>query len=167
MAVELIDGLNTEMRFAIYGSRSEFGPEGGPRQLSPTAIKPRYEGRAIYELLKGAGARIYPVGADIKRVGEDMVYPSLARLPERVDVLILCLAKQHGPAAIEEAATAGIGRVWFQPGTSSKEALDLCAVKEIQVSDGCALRHRTVSSWKRFVSPCFYMGMKCTKLPVL
>lgn len=166
MPTELTDGLTTGMSYAIYGLASEFGPEGGPRQLTPTALKPKYEGRAIYELLKGAGARIYPVAADIKLLGEDRVYPSLAELPEPVDVLILCLRKEHGPKAIEEAAAAGIRRMWFQPATSSKEALELCAARGIQATDRCALRHRTVSGLTRFISPCFYMGLGAAKLPV-
>ena len=166
MATALTDGLNTGMSYAIYGSASEFGPEGGPRQLTPTALKPKYEGRAIYELLKGAGARICPVAADIKRLGEDVVYPSPASLPELVDVLIVCIRKEHGPRVVEEAAAAGIRRIWFQPATSSKDALELCAAKGIRVTDTCALRHRTVSGLTRFISPCFYMGLGAAKLPV-
>lgn len=166
MATDLIDGLTTEMTFAIYGSASEFGPEGGPRQLAPRTLKPKWEGRAIYEMFKGVGTSIYPVAADIRRIGEDEVFPSLAALPAPVDVLILCLRKGHASKAIDDAAAAGIQRIWFQPGTSSKEALEQCAAKGIRAIEGCPLRHRTVSGLTRFVSPCFYMGLKSTKYTV-
>lgn len=95
MATDLLGGLTTEMTYAIYGSTSEFGPEAGPRELNPKAIKPKYEARAIYEMFKGVGASIYPVAADIRKIGEDEVYPSLAAVPKPVGVLILCLSREH------------------------------------------------------------------------
>ena len=87
-------------------------------------------------------------------------------MPEPVDVLILSLSKEHGLRAIEEAAAAGIRRIWFQPATDSEQALALCAAKGIRAIKGCALRHRTVKGLTRFVSPCFYMGLKSNKLLV-
>lgn len=166
MPLPLTGELTTAMSYAIYGSISEFGPESGSRQLSPTALKPKYEARAIYELLKGVGTRILPVAADVKRIGEDKVYPSLAALPEPVDVLILSLPKQHARRAVEEAAAANIRTIWFQPATDSAEALALCEANGIKAIKSCALRHRTVSGLTRFISPCFYMGLKSNKLPV-
>ncbi len=166
MTTQLSDGLTLDMTYAIYGSANEFGPEGGPRQLTPTVLKPKYEARAIFELLQGAGTRIYPVAADLKRLGEAKVYASLADLPERVDALIVSLGKEHSRRAVEEAAAAGIPRLWFQMNTYSEEALSLCAAKGIKVIKGCALRHRTVTGLTRFISPCFYMGLRATKIPV-
>lgn len=166
MAIELSNGLTTDMSYAVYGSASEFGSDGTGRQLTRTSLKPKYEGRAPYELLNGVGTRTYPVATDVKRMGEDAVYPALAAIPEPVDVLIVCLSKKHGVNTVEEAATAGIRRIWFQPGTSSAEALSLCADKGIHADEGCLLRHRTVGGLTRFISPCFYMGLKSIKLPV-
>ena len=166
MAVRLTEELTTEMSYAIYGSASEFGPEAGSRQLSPTTLKPKYEARAIYELFKGVGTKILPVATDIKRIGEDKVYPSLTALPEPVDVLILSLGKEHALRAVGEAAEANIRTIWFQPATDSPEALALCEAKGLRAIKGCALRHRTVSGLTRFISPCFYMGLKSSKLPV-
>ncbi len=81
-------------------------------------------------------------------------------------MLILSLRKEHARRAVEEAAAAGIRTVWFQPATGSQEALALCAAKGIRAIKGCALRHRTVEGLTRFISPCFYMGLRSTKLPV-
>jgi predicted CoA-binding protein len=166
MSTRLTEGLTTDMAYAIYGSASEFGPDAGPRQLTPTAIKPKYEARAIYELLKGVGTRVYPVSKDVKLVDGDTAYNSIDTLPERVDVLITSLKKELAPSVIEEAARAGIKRIWFQPATFDDETLRLCAAKNIEAIKGCAVRHRTVSGLTRFISPCFYMGLRATKLPV-
>ncbi len=166
MPTELTGGLSTEMVYAIYGSRSEFGPENGPPQLTPTALKPKYEGRALYELLRGVDTRIYPVARDLDKLAGERTYPSLSALPRPVDVLIDCLGKDRAVKVVEEAADAGIRHIFFQPGTDSPEALRLCETKGIKATKGCLLRHRCVSGLTRFISPCFYMGLGATKLPV-
>jgi predicted CoA-binding protein len=154
------------MVYAIYGSTSEFGPETGPPQLTPKSLKPKCEGRALYELLRGVGTQIYPVATDLDKVAGDKAYPSLSALPKPVDVLVDCLGKHRAVKVVEEAANAGIRHIFFQPGTDSPEALRLCEGKGIKVSKGCLLRHRAISGPVRFISPCFYMGLGATKLPV-
>ena len=98
MATKLKGGLTSDMVYAIYGSTSEFGPENAPRQLTSKAIKPKYEGRALYELFKGAGIRIYPISRDLDKVAGDKAYRSLSELPGPVDVVITCLGKSKAPA---------------------------------------------------------------------
>ena len=66
MPTTLTGGLNTDMVYAIYGSTSEFGPENAPPQLTQKTVKPKYEGKAVYELFKGAGVRIYPIATDLR-----------------------------------------------------------------------------------------------------
>ncbi len=166
MAVQLTGDLTSALTYAIYGSQSEFGPEDGPRQLTPTSIKPKYEARAAFELFKGAGIKILPVATDLDRVGDDKTYPSLAALPPGIDVLILALNRTHAVKAVEEASAAGIRCIWFGPSTDTPEALALCSEKGIRAVKGCPLTHRTVKGLTRFISPCFYMGLKATKLPV-
>ncbi len=164
MPTTLSGGLTTGMSFAIYGSTSEFGPEGGKRQLTPTALKPKYEARAIYELLKEAGCRIYPVAPDVRRIGDDTVYGGLADLPAPVDVLIMSLGKDQSLAAAREAHAAGIRHIWFQFRTYSKETLKFCSENDIHVIRGCAMKHRTVCGPARLLSPCFWMGLRSAKL---
>ncbi len=165
--LEVLKGdFGTETVYAIYGSITEFGPKNGTPQLTPKVIKPKYEGRATYELLKGVGNRVYPVAEDLKTLGDDKIYPSLAALPETVDVLITCLKKNLAVKVVEEAAKAGIRKIIFQPGTDSSEALSLCKTKGIEAIKGCMLVHREVKGLTRFLSPCFYMGLRATKLKV-
>jgi uncharacterized protein len=166
MAKKLKGGLSTDMVYAIYGSTSEFGPENAPPQLTKRAIKPKYEGRALYELFKGAGIRIYPIATDLEKIGSDSTYRSLSALPGPVDVVITCLKKDRALKVVGEAADAGVRHVFFQPQTASAEALSLCKSKGIEVGKGCMLSHWSVSGPKRFISPCFYMGLGATKLPV-
>jgi hypothetical protein len=166
MSTKVKGGLNTDMVYAIYGSISEFGPENAPVQLTPKTIKPKYEGRAVYELFKSAGIRIYPLATDLDKVGGDKTYRSLSAIPGPVDAVITCLKKDQALTIVEEAANAGVRHIFFQPRTASSEALSLCKAKGIEVAKGCMITHWTVNGLTRFISPCFYMGMGVTKLPV-
>jgi predicted CoA-binding protein len=85
-------------------------------------------------------------------------------MPGHADVLIDCLGRARAVKVVEEAADAGIGHIFFQPGTDSPEALRLCETKGIKAHKGCLLRHWPVSGITRFISPCFYMGLGAPKL---
>jgi predicted CoA-binding protein len=166
MVTKLRGGLTSDMVYAIYGSISEFGPEDGPVQLTPKIIKPKYEGRALYELFRGAGIRIFPVSPDLKKLAGDKTYRSISELPVKAEVVIDCLSSTHAVRVVEEAAAAGIKHIFFQPRTDSAEAINLCKTKGIDCAKGCMISHWPVKGLKRFVSPCFYMGLGAEKLPV-
>jgi uncharacterized protein len=163
---ELKGGLKSDMVYAIFGSVSEFGPENAPRQLTSKAIKPKYEGKAIYELFKSAGIRIYPIATDLEKLCGDKTYRSLSALPGPVDVVITCLKKTRARKVVEEAADAGVRNVFFQPNTASAEAIAYCITKGIKSAKGCMVTHWSVNGLTRFISPCFYMGLGANKLPV-
>ena len=67
---------------------------------------------------------------------------------------------------VEEAAGAGVKHIFFQPNTNSPEAVNLCKTKRIECAKGCLICHWPIKGLKRFVSPCFYMGLGAEKLPV-
>jgi uncharacterized protein len=163
MATRLKGGMTSDMVFAIYGSLSEFGPEDGPQQLRPKTIKPKYGGRALYELFRRGGVRTYPVSHDLKKVAGDRTYRSLSELPEHPDVIIDCLENSRAVDVVQEGAVAGIKRVFFRPKTDSAAALSLCKTKGILAAKGCMLSHWPVKGTRRLASPCFYMGMGSEK----
>ncbi len=167
MVTKLKGGITSDMVFAIYGSASEFGSEDGAEQLTRKTIKPKYEGRAIYELFKGAGVRIYPVSRDLQKVAGDKTYRSLGELPEHPDVVIDCLESSRAVIVVQEAATAGVKRIFFQPKTDSAAALSLSKAKGIRSAKGCMLSHWPVKGLKRIASPCFYMGLGAEKLAAM
>ncbi len=166
MPTRLTGDLNTDMVYAIYGSTSEFGPENAPPQLTQKTVKPRYEGKAVYELFKNAGVRIYPIATDLEKIDGDMTYRFLSELPGPVDVVIDCLGKNQAMKVVQEAADAGVRHIFFQPRTASAEALSFCKTKGIEVLKGCMIRHWSAKGLTRFVSPCFYMGLGAKKFPV-
>ena len=165
MTTKLKGGLNSDMIYALYGSISEFGPENASLQLTKNTIKPKYEGKALYELFKKAGIQIYPISTDLNKLAGDKTYRALSELPSPVDVVITCLGKSEAFKVVEEAAEAGVKHIFFQPGTKSAEAVKLCKTKGIGYAKGCMLSHWSVSGPIRFISPCYYMGLGAEKLP--
>jgi uncharacterized protein len=165
MPANLKGGLSTDMVYAIFGSVAEFGPENAPQQLRPKTVKPKYEGKAVYELFKGAGIRVYPIASDLDKLCGDKTYRTLSELPEKVDAVITCLGKNRALNVVQEAADAGIKHIFFQPRTASAEALSLCQTKSIEYAKGCMITHWSVPGLTRFVSPCYYMGLGAAKLP--
>ena len=166
MTISLTGDLTTDMVYAIYGSILEFGPENGEAQVTPSIVKPKYEGRAVFELLKGSGVRIYLIARDIGKLGEEKIYHSLLDIPESVDVLINCLRKDQAVRVVKEASKARIQHIFFQPRTDSSEALKICKANNINIIKGCMLVHWQVRGLTRFLSPCFYRGLRSTKLQV-
>ncbi len=100
-------------------------------------------GNRIYRALKESGYRVYPVNPRADRIDGDPCYPSLADLPERPGVVDVVVPPKLGLAVAEEAARAGIARIWFQPGAESAE--NVARARELglkTVADACALVER-------------------------
>ena len=78
-------------------------------------------GNIIYRTMKASGYTVYPVNPRAQAVEGDRCYPSLASLPERPGVVNVVVPPKIGLAVADEAAAAGIARIWFQPGAESPE----------------------------------------------
>lgn len=79
-------------------------------------------------------------------------YPDLASLPEPVDAVSLITPPEISERIVDEAARAGIERLWFQPGAESARAIAKARAHGMKVIAGgpCVLvelpRLRTVSA---------------------
>ncbi len=90
---------------------------------TPRQEKPGYQ---IYRDLKEAGYRVYPVHLSAQEIDGDKAYSSLSQLPELPDVVDVVVPPPAALEVVKEAASLGVKRVWFQPGTESEEALNFC-----------------------------------------
>jgi predicted CoA-binding protein len=70
-----------------------------------------------------AGRRVYAVNPKAEEVEGQPCYPDLASLPERVHGVSLVTPPAVTERVVEEAAAAGIGYVWMQPGAESAVAI--------------------------------------------
>lgn len=95
---------------------------------TPGQEKPGYK---IYQDLKGAGYRVYPVHLRAQKINGDKVFTSLSELPELPDVVDIVVPPSTALEIVKEAAKLGVKRVWFQPGAESDEALEFCREKGI------------------------------------
>ena len=85
------------------------------------STSPAKWGYRVYTALLSRGYRVYPVNPRAKQIDGAACYPTLTALPERPDVVSVIIPPNLGLALADEAASAGIPRLWFQPGAASAE----------------------------------------------
>lgn len=90
-------------------------------------------GNRIYRNLKKAGYTVYGVNPNAESVDGDPVYPTLADLPERPDVVDVVVPSWVGRRVATEAAELGIPLFWLQPGAESDELIEHASGLGLQV----------------------------------
>jgi len=90
-------------------------------------------GNIAYRELKAKGYRLYPVHPDAENVEGDRAYPNLAALPEKPGGVLIVVPPARAEKVVQEAAQAGIQRVWLQQGAESQAAIQFCKDKGISV----------------------------------
>ena len=104
---------------------------------------PKKYGYRIYRSLHEAGYRVYGVNPNTRVVDGETIYPSLAALPERPEVVDLVVPPPVSEQVVAECARLGLLRVWLQPGAESEAVLRLCRQYGMAVVYGaCAMVHR-------------------------
>ncbi len=96
-------------------------------------------GRKVYEDLKAAGYRAYPVNPNVDSIGEDRCFRSLKELPEKPDVVSIVVPPEAALGVLEECASMGITRVWMQPGSESDDAIGFCREHGMEVLHGMCI----------------------------
>lgn len=150
-AVEIRDGLRTDMRYAVVAGRRDWGAaheQHGRDEFFWGMRKPPYEAFKIVEMLRAWGATVYvvdPFGDAPSGVAGEMCHRSLRDLPERVDCAVLSIDVRDAPAVLEDVLAAGIDTVWTQYSIMKAEQAQMFAERGLRVIDGCALIHWDVT----------------------
>ena len=128
MNPELIqDFLRKENVFAVVG----------------VSQNPNKYGHQVYKDLKEGGYIVYPINPKIDEVLGDRCYPSLSDLPGKPDVVDTVVPSHVTEEVVKECKALGIDKVWMQPGSESKEAIEFCEKSGIQVvHDVCVMVKR-------------------------
>ncbi|HOM02878.1 MAG TPA: CoA-binding protein [Acetivibrio sp.] len=100
---------------------------------------PEKFGNKIYKKLKSKGYKVYPVNPNYEIIDGDKCYSDLSSLPEVPEVIDMVVAPKHGMKVIEEASKLGVQNVWLQPGTHSKEIMELIESKGLNAVQACVL----------------------------
>lgn len=98
-------------------------------------------GNIILRRLKGSGKRVYAVNPEATSVEGEPSYPNLRALPEKVRAAILIIPPAQTERVINDAISAGVEYLWFQPGSESTRAVNLALKKGLKtIWDHCILK---------------------------
>ena len=86
---------------------------------SGTADRPSYD---IMRRLQRLGFRVIPVNPRESEILGERAYPSLADVPEHVDIVDVFRRAQDTPPIADEAVAIGAKALWLQTGIASEEA---------------------------------------------
>ena len=93
-------------------------------------------GNAAYRELKAKGYSLVPVHPEAQELEGDRCAPGLRSLPAPVTGVLVVVPPQQAEAVVQEAADAGIRRIWLQPGAESPAAIQLAESRGCSVVAG-------------------------------
>jgi uncharacterized protein len=109
--------------------------------LSSSPLRPSY-GVAAY--LQNTGYRIIPVNPQINGALGEKAVPSLADVPERIDIVDIFRRPEFVPEIVDQAIALNVLCIWMQEDVVHEEAADKARKAGIMVvMDSCILKeHR-------------------------
>ena len=93
-------------------------------------------GNNAYRELKAKGYQLVPVHPKAEILEGDRCARNLASLPAPVGGVLIIVPPQQAEQVVQEAAAAGIKRVWLQQGAESPAAIRLAESKGMSVVSG-------------------------------
>jgi len=106
--------------------------------LSPQPARPSY---GVAKAMQGFGFRIVPVRPLVAEVLGEKAYPSLAEVPDRIDLVDVFRAAEHVDAVVDECIALNIPAIWIQQGiVNEAAALRARAAGMTVVMDRCIYR---------------------------
>ncbi|NCC77228.1 MAG: CoA-binding protein [Clostridia bacterium] len=119
----LIESFNNSRTWAVIGANDN----------------PQRFGSILYKHLKRKGYTVYAVNPKHDTVDGDPCYPNLTALPVKPEAIDMVVAPAAGEKIIREAASLGITRIWFQPGTWRDDFAQLTDELGLEIVRGCVL----------------------------
>ena len=121
---------------------------------------PKKFGNAIVIELKQKGYEVFIVHPEAKEISGQTCYPSLASLKGQVDAVLICMAPSKAIGALQDAADAGLTKIWLQQGSQSPEVI--AKAKELGLSPvmgKCLLMYaspvKSLHKWHRAFAKIF------------
>ena len=92
----------------------------------------------IAQFLRQAGYAVYPVNPTVAQIDGQPSYPSLAAVPQPIDLVNVFRRSEHLPGVVEEAIAVKAGAVWAQLGVYADSAAQIARAAGIPlVMDRC------------------------------
>lgn len=87
--------------------------------LSPNAARPSH---GVAQSLQGFGFRVIPVHPAAKEILGEKVYPSLAEIPEPIDLVDVFRSAEFIDGVVDECLALGLKAIWIQEGIINEPA---------------------------------------------
>jgi predicted CoA-binding protein len=109
-------------------------------------------GYNVYKQLKSAGHNVLPVNISTDNIEGNVCYNNLNDLKGKVDSVLLVIPPSESIKVVKEAIDGNIRNIWFQPGSESCEAVELCKKNGINVIEKqCFLMYsEPIASFHKF-----------------
>ena len=85
--------------------------------------KPHRTSYQIASYLRNVGYRVIPVNPTVDQIDGEKSYPSVAAIPEPVDIVDVFRRSEHLPGIVDDAIAADARLIWTQLGVVDEEAL--------------------------------------------
>lgn len=112
--------------------------------LSSDFMKPSWR---VASYLQAVGYRVIPVNPEETEVLGETAYPSLADVPEAIDLVDVFRRPEYTPDVAEQAVAVGAKAVWLQEGIVNDEARRIAEDAGLDVVMGLCIK--TVHRWLR------------------
>jgi len=145
------ESLHTGLRYVVLGRAEKF--------------RQKRHAYRVWKTLKSFGCIVHVVAPDLKSWEGSKVYPNLAALKSKIDVIVPCVLPEKIPNFVEEAAVAGATHIWFQEKTWTPEFQEQCDALGMVAVRGCVLLHKIYSKPLGYFNPCYWHGRKALKVP--
>lgn len=117
--------------------------------------KPHRTSYQIAQYLRHVGYTVYPVNPTVKEIDGHKSYPSVAAIPESVDIVNVFRRSEHLPGILEDALAAGAKAIWTQLSVSSDAVAEQAQKTGFEVvMDRCIkVEHMRLGvAWKKMPS---------------
>jgi predicted CoA-binding protein len=94
---------------------------------------PEKYGNQIVKNLKGRGYEVYPVNPKLKELEGLPCYATIGDVPVKVDVVDFVVPPAVTEEILKQCRDLGLDRIWLQPGSESKKAINFCNENHLKV----------------------------------
>lgn len=84
--------------------------------------KPDRDSYRVGQYLRQAGYTVYPVNPAVTEIDGRPSYPTLADVPEPIDIVNVFRRSEHLPEIVDAAVAVGAKAIWAQAGVTHDEA---------------------------------------------
>ncbi len=90
--------------------------------------------RTSYQIagfLRRAGYTVYAVNPTVAEIDSEVSYPTLADVPEKIDIVNVFRRSEYVPDVVRDAVAVGAGAVWGQLGVEHRDAVDIAQAADL------------------------------------